>query len=887
MSAPPGVVREVVDSLRLPVLGVLAVARDALTLDQIMRLSGIRAPRRDVARVVSRLRPLLDITGPRMRLATPVEVDEEHWHAQIALSYRDGAPSWSALDWPNVDRYGLKHLAAHLTHAPRPVADGIVDLVSPGLRRALIVAFGQPAGDREFTGIVNLAADYAVQRLPIAQALPAALFLGAVGRDAVPNTPPAVAALLARLGQLDEALDRLAALPPSTQRFQGLLGVLRNAPDERGDEVRALLVQAALAVPPDREPAGWSLRSRFAAIQDAAVALAPHDLELALRLCSMAEAPDTDAVYRAAGQESLVPRLRAGRAGALLDIADHAELSTDRLARVEAELSTEDRKGRIVGHARLAAHWRWLDTARARRHAEAVRAEAITVRGDTAWLTAVVDAAAALAPADPDAARWLLDRFDGMLVDGVSRRPILAAASLWARWGDAARSEFLLAALLEAAHGNDVGSAGHIAEAAAVVATFDRSVAVRLADETFRRVQRATAGDDRDRALRTMASALATFAPDQASAAARLISRRDWTPGGCDRATALAELAAAALDAGRNGDAKALLEECNAGIGTLSTVDQGALAADPAFVLAAGAPPVRGFSPDDPIYERVLERHRQWRARCAQMVLRTPADVVRAMVPEPAAEGSPYGWDRTLRTLIECAAQERLDGVLPLADRIADANERAVALAGIANASDPDTAARLRRLAVETLDKAPRYAWRIDIASVHPSLALAYLRPDVRARVELAFRGIDTGGFSEPFLRCAVWAATASSSSASSASSADEVAAVAAGWTPAPVPNLPNSDNDLLAAVILGRPNRAADADADDSDADGLAARFPALVTAQPQDAARLLLDAVRSQWREAMALLEWAAEPLVKQHGIELVEALDDAVSRARAFGH
>jgi hypothetical protein len=65
-----------------------------------------------------------------------------------------------------------------------------------------------------------------------------------------------------------------------------------------------------------------------------------------------------------------------------------------------------------------------------------------------------------------------------------------------------------------------------------------------------------------------------------------------------------------------------------------------------------------------------------------------------------------------------------------------------------------------------------------------------------------------------------------------------------------------------------------------------LAALFPILVTHRPQEATRLLLDAVRLRWREAMALLEWAADPLVKLWGVEVIEAFDDAVTRARAFG-
>jgi hypothetical protein len=736
-----------------PILGVLAVARDSLTLDQLIRLARIRVWRRDVATIVARLRPHLALTGPRIRLFHTSLAEAivpflgggaARWHARIVQSYRDGAPtpagagfasdrparpalrasadvSWSALRWSTVDRYGLRHLATHLTRCGRPAADGVIDLVSPGLRRALVTALGQEAGEREFAAVTDLAADHATRELPPPQALPAALFLGAVGRDTLgthPNIPPALAGVLARHGRLDDALARLAVLPPSIQRFHGVLAVVRDAPEERGDQLRDLLVQAALAVPAKREDGAWTLRPRWTAIREAAVALAPRDVHRALRLCRMADDADPDPIYRAAGDRALVEKLSTGRATALLDLAQPGDATM--LAAAEAALSTEDEPGRLVCNARLAAHWRPLDAARANDHVEAVRSAAVTVLadGDTAarvaWLMACVDAAAAIEPADPDAARWLLDRFDGMVADDVSRQPILAAAALWVRWGDVAHAEFLLAPLLEAEHDSDALFAGEIAEVAAVVARFDREVALRLADETFRRMQSA-AGDDRERSLHTMATAFVGFAPDQALAAARLLTGRDWTGEvSHDRATVLAELAVAALDAGRDADAKALIEESLASVGTVSIVDQ--------------AP--------------------------------TPYD----------------GWDRVLRALLESAARLRLDGVVPLVDRIADGNERAGALAGVAAVSEPETASRLRQTAIATLD--------VLAAPVHSS---------IHAQRRTA--------------------------------------------PPAPA-------------------------------------------------SARALLAAARHSWSEAMEMLERSAQPLVERWGVELIEGLDAAVARARAFG-
>jgi hypothetical protein len=203
--------------------------------------------------------------------------------------------------------------------------------------------------------------------------------------------------------------------------------------------------------------------------------------------------------------------------------------------------------------------------------------------GSTRWLRAVVDAAAALAPADADAAHWLLDRFDGMVVDDVTRQPILAAAALWAEWGAVARSEFLLGPLLEPLPGCGLEAearfAGQIAQVAAIVASFDQEVARRLSEETFRRLQACMGVTDplvaaaREEALATMAVSFAGFAPEAALSAARLLSGRRWGPRGHDRASVLARLGMAALDAGRELDAKTLLEESLFVIGAVSTVD--------------------------------------------------------------------------------------------------------------------------------------------------------------------------------------------------------------------------------------------------------------------------------------------------------------------------
>jgi tetratricopeptide (TPR) repeat protein len=119
------------EGLYLPILGILAVARDSLTLPQIRNLGGIRADDDYVRGALERLGQFLGEKSGRYRLyhgtfpefLTSSRTRERHpdfyrdpltWHRRIASHYRSGAIDWIDVDWPRADDYGLTHLAAHV-----------------------------------------------------------------------------------------------------------------------------------------------------------------------------------------------------------------------------------------------------------------------------------------------------------------------------------------------------------------------------------------------------------------------------------------------------------------------------------------------------------------------------------------------------------------------------------------------------------------------------------------------------------------------------------------------------------------------------------------------------------------------------------------------------
>ncbi|MFI8393078.1 hypothetical protein [Streptomyces sp. NPDC085540] len=466
------------DTAALPLIGVLTVAREALTEEQLAALSGTPLREAPVRRVLGGLRWLLERREHRIgffhtsigEFLTAAETREKHpecwvdaatWHRRIAQHYRGSAPTWADVDWPAMDRYGLAHLVTHLLKSGPPLSDDAAHVVCPGLRRAARIEFGS---DGRFQNMVDRIAHQLADGGSVA-GLPALTYLGVVRGRATRSSdalPPRVIGLLARTGRLEEALERVAAITPSQQRITAVEEILRYARPGPGKpstvELLDLLVECALIMPrsvtdPDIEYDAHS------ATQRAARLLAPYDLERALRLWQHAQntvrqkfrtETEPDEVFRAAAAatpdvaeaRTLIDRMSGERWADHLDLAERAgpgATATELLREAERGLRAARPPVSLLALARLAAAWTEHRPDTGRRLLAEVRAE-VFAAGEHKELAEQLPAAArVLADVDRATARCLLARLDTVEKGNVSLA-LLDAARLWTRWGEHARA---------------------------------------------------------------------------------------------------------------------------------------------------------------------------------------------------------------------------------------------------------------------------------------------------------------------------------------------------------------------------------------------------------------------------------------------------------------
>ncbi|MEU2540984.1 hypothetical protein [Streptomyces iakyrus] len=754
-----------------PLLGVLTVAREPLTPEQLRTLAGIRVWPRAVLSVLGRIRWLLSVRDGRYafyhpsvaQFLTDPQVAHEHpgwgiaereWHERIVRHYRAGALSWADVDWPAVDRYGLAHLAHHLVQCRPVIAAEAPDLVCPGMRLAGRAAFGS---DRYFARVVETAADHLLDGAPTPSDTPTVLFLATVRRQlrrATSTAVPAVYGLLARLGRVDEAMTRLSALAPSGQQVAALLEVHRHtAHPVRRATVRELLGEAASVAPLD--PHG--LARGF--VEEAARRLAPHDLRLALHLWERAQhevwkpAPPDD-VLRAAADGAdlgdaieLVAGMSSGRCGAYLDLADRAH-GGDReelLAWIGHALRHAAPAERLTSLVRLAG------TLRATRPEHADRLAEETLRElaeawpgeDGALAQAVAEAAEHAAEPYPALSRELLRRLDTVEVTGLVDDAFLHAARVWAALGDVRAAHRLIDRVLRFSNG-----VWYAKKAAKVLAAFDGEAATAVIDAACARFPPEPSSRDmlsrlqHDGDLETLAEALADRAPERALAYARAIATTEWQPLSTDRYSALTLVAHRRADAGDLAMARAILDEA------LHAAEEVPPVSDPPLwgfyhLAGEGGGAARGNAVSDPVAEIpiVMNHTNDWQRLVEQRFYSDPSDVLRAMTPSTWSVGHPYSWARTIRCFAEAVAVRDLDRARTLVHALTDPGERVVGLAGLfgfaAAGTDRAAADRLWAEFGQAYAAIPRYEWNLPQQQDGP---LAYVRPDHRSRFEAAVR---------------------------------------------------------------------------------------------------------------------------------------------------
>ncbi|MFF1276075.1 hypothetical protein ACFVZC_22160 [Streptomyces marokkonensis] len=491
-SGPGGGAKGPVDGwegVGLPVIGVLTVAREALTEEQLAALSGVPVRGAPGRKVLASLRWLLDhrsdriaffhssvnefLIGAEAREKHPeCWVDETRWHERITCHYRGTAPTWADVDWSRTDRYGLTHLVTHLLKSGPHVTAEAADIVCAGLRRAVRAEFG--AG-RRFLDIVDGVAHHLADTVPVAAGLPAMTYLGVVRHQAAQASgalPPRVIGLLARTGRVKDALEHANGISPSLRQTMAFVDILRYAPPGPGtpsaDELLDRLVESALSVP-STGVGHMGDSGAWRAIEVAARLLAPHDLERALRLWrhgrrtaprSGGAGKEPDAVYRAAAiaaaeqdvdrARTLVDCISGERWADYLELAGRAApaQAVELLWEAETALESTAPGVRLRGLARLASAWAAYDQDTSRAVLAEVRAQVFVAGAEGDLASHLADAAGVLADVDRTTARLLLARMETVPGHG-----LLPGVGLWTRLGAPERARALLDRYPSAASG--------------------------------------------------------------------------------------------------------------------------------------------------------------------------------------------------------------------------------------------------------------------------------------------------------------------------------------------------------------------------------------------------------------------------------------------------
>ncbi|MET9831852.1 hypothetical protein ABZ078_21705 [Streptomyces sp. NPDC006385] len=556
----------------LPIIGVLTVAREALTEQQLAAMSGTPLRSSPARKVLASLRWLLErrshrfaffhtsisefLAGAEARERHPeCWVDETRWHERIAREYRGTAPTWADVDWSRVDRYGLCHLSVHVLKSGPSVSAEAADLVCAGLRRAVRAEFG---AERRFLELVDSIAHHIAATASVATGLPAMTYLGVVRHQAAQSSgalPPRVIGLLARMGRVREALEHASGISPSLWRVMAFVEIVRYArpgPETpSADELLDILVEAAVSVPSVGVGRNSDIDA-WRAIEVAARRLAPHDVERALRLWRHGQetAPhskgperEPDPVYRAAAiaaAEQDVDRARAllddisgERWADYLNLAERADpgKAVELLREAEAALESVGPAVRLLGLARLASAWATYNPEASRAALAEVRAQLFLADGERELAPQLAAAARALADVDRTTARFLLARLDTVVVNGITERAVLDGARLWALWGSPERAR----TLLRRCRAKAVSSWVRL-DAAKMLVESNRAEGLRLLERAHAAVPGPSADPEangfrsmrRDEELIGIVERMAAYDLDRAAQMAMGIQRTEW-----------------------------------------------------------------------------------------------------------------------------------------------------------------------------------------------------------------------------------------------------------------------------------------------------------------------------------------------------------------------
>lgn len=769
------------------ILCVLAVAFAPLTLKQLVALGGIRVWESAAGNVLRTLQPFLDAVDSGWQLFHPslgefltsaaqdaqdIAVDAHEWHNRIIRHYR-GYGEWTDVDWHRVDSYGLMHVASHLV-ASDPDPTAATRLVTSSLRSATSERF---FSDLPFLRIVQTTRERINTAGTVADVLSEGIFLQLVVSGlclSASKLAPAVYGLMACLGRVDEALARADVMEPGLRKFRTIEAIRESTPIELRAQLGPLdgverLVSAAVEIPPTAGPIVGALGYDLATcLQDAAVAMVPHDFERALHLAELADKYDrvesaTDTVYGAAAPSSppeqaleMLAKIQNKPLQPTVDTIERAAPGPARdslLAFAFAHLQEQEDSRSLVQIARLLVILAKNNTGETTPKITELRAildQAVsaTAKEETSSMDdwSIIRAAELVHEVDPDLAQRLLKSCDQEEVDSLLADTMVNAARLWVAWGNPEEARARLHQALQAYRALGwFGPARDIARASRVAANFDPAWAEELTAEAIDLVETAIAqADDEDwsRLNGTISGMVDSFRPDAPDLALKVArwARGDWIHGGpWDSTDGRGAIAIIGLDVATQDPALAqqLLAEClyvAEGEVRLGRSDPQRVSTH-LFKPTAQAATSMQTQPNPMVVTYVMNFVNYWASGRDWRFFGAPAEVLRsieAVFPDTAS------WARALAAGVQAVAVVDIEQALAMASWLADPCEKLVAIASALAQMDqnhPLFRATLSTL-VSTLGELPNYQAQTDLSKIPQGPVLAYLDPSLRARFE-------------------------------------------------------------------------------------------------------------------------------------------------------
>jgi hypothetical protein len=764
-------------------IGVLAVARAPLSLDQLVALGSVAVWRSAASEILDIFRPFLDESISGWQLFHPslgeflksahepefsdVAVDAHEWNTRIVRYYQRDS-DWAGVDWKATDDYGLLHLVEHLAAIDNDSA-ALSNLVVKSLKFAIKDRFHS---DLPFRRIVDRALARAESAADLRTRLLETVFLRLVrsGLSRAAKFDPPVYGLLARLGRIEEALARAQVLAPGLHKYRSLEAIVACTPRDLRDRLGPNdgvdhLVGVALEISTTGDMMFGSLgRERNETIEEAATALLAHDAARAQRLVRGTGNGPSDGFLAEAARWAhtddalgLLATMNRGKVSAALAAAS-TTVDNERRRRLVAfaleHRSEESPAERLRALATMVVTFRELVTERLAELERELRALVTSCArkkdsGDEEW--PLVEAAGILHERYPELGEKLLSRFNARKADSSSQWSMRQAAERWASWGRSRESRALLEKIL--AHSRSLNGyrpADEIARVAAVAAKIDVVWARQLAEEAVALVEPHIGVLDRferDRlnfTLGQMAGAFRSWDRDRALRIARWMSG-SWISGGPWNGTdgRNGTLALIGLDAAAD-DRKlsaALLEEC------LQADDAQVVLGHPNPQLIEGQLFRSADAANDSVASvlrtanfatYVANEVNYWIDGRRSQFFSRPADVLRSLEFCFFPRAS---WARAVVAAIASVAVYDVDAALALAAWPTDPCERLIALGELAAAFDAARDPRFEQV-LRTMERAasslPEYAAELDLSAFRHGPVLMYLNPSVRARFEAA-----------------------------------------------------------------------------------------------------------------------------------------------------